>query len=170
MLSISCNKYVKSIEKDIEALTSNLIVVPEDLQTTISGIDTTINDFFSSKIKMVVYTNSESCSSCALSKLHMWHGIIKYAESYNGALKYYFIFNPPKGENIRLALKNSMLDYPVLLDSLGEFEHLNPHLPKNKAMHTFLLDEDNNVILVGNPLTNKKIEKMFYEEVEKRLK
>ena len=51
-------------------------------------------------------------------------------------------------------------------DREGQFEKLNPHLPKNKVLHTFLLDENNNVILVGNPLHNKKIEKMFYKIVE----
>lgn len=66
-------------------------------------------------------------------------------------------------------MKNNSLDYPVLLDTLGEFEKLNPHLPKNKALHTFLLDENNNVILVGNPLHNKKIEEMFNKIVEEKL-
>lgn len=36
-------------------------------------------------------------------------------------------------------------------------------------LHTFLLDEDNKVILVGNPLHNKKIEEMFYKIVEEKL-
>ena len=62
-----------------------------------------------------------------------------------------------------------MFDCPILLDTLGEFEKLNPHLPKNRALHTFLLDENNNVILVGNPLRNKKIEEMFYQIVEEKL-
>ena len=62
-----------------------------------------------------------------------------------------------------------MFDYPILLDTLREFEKLNPHLPKNRALHTFLLDENNNVILVGNPLHNKKIEEMFYKIVEEKL-
>lgn len=35
--------------------------------------------------------------------------------------------------------------------------------------HTFLLDEDNNVLLVGNPLENKKIEEMFWQIVEEKL-
>ena len=35
--------------------------------------------------------------------------------------------------------------------------------------HTFLLDENNNVLLVGNPLDNEKIEEMFWQIVEKKL-
>ena len=71
---------------------------------------------------------------------------------------------------MKLALiKNSRFNYPIILDTLGQFAKLNPHLPKNKALHTFLLDENNNVILVGNPLHNKKIKEMFYRIVEDRL-
>ena len=65
--------------------------------------------------------------------------------------------------------KNVKFNYPILLDTLGEFEKLNPHLPKNHLLHTFLLDENNRVVLVGNPLRNKKIEEMFYKIVEEKL-
>ena len=68
-----------------------------------------------------------------------------------------------------LMIANTMFDYPILLDTLGEFEKLNPHLPKNRALHTFLLDENNNVILVGNPSQNRKIKEMFYKTVEEKL-
>jgi len=64
---------------------------------------------------------------------------------------------------------NNAFDYPVLIDTLGEFEKLNVHLPKDRAFHTFLLDENNNVILVGDPLYNKMIRKMFYKIVEEKL-
>ena len=56
-----------------------------------------------------------------------------------------------------------------MLDTLKEFERLNPHLPKNRALHTFLLDENNRVILVGNPSRNEKIKEMFYKIVEEKL-
>lgn len=36
-------------------------------------------------------------------------------------------------------------------------------------MHTFLLDKNNNVILVGNPLVNKEIEKLFYKRTQELL-
>ena len=35
-------------------------------------------------------------------------------------------------------------------------------------MHSFLLDENNNVVLVGNPLTNKRIEELLWEFVDER--
>lgn len=96
--------------------------------------------------------------------MDLWNPLLEYSKSYNGLLNFYFIFRPAKKDikDVKLVLsKNVKFNYPVFLDTLGEFEKLNPHLPKNKALHTFLLDENNNVILVGDPLLNKKIERCF---------
>lgn len=79
-----------------------------------------------------------------------------------------------KNYEYRRYLSYSILVFVLLFCLLGchsqiKNEIMNPHLPKNKALHTFLLDENNNVILVGNPLHNKKIEKIFYKIVEEKL-
>lgn len=168
LIMVSCG-VGRDVEADLARLMAEPITLPSNSTLMVQGKDTVINGFLESDCKMVIYTDSASCSSCALNKLYLWQDMIDYSLENGEIVKFYFIFNPPSNENIRLTLRNSMLDYPVLLDSLGEFERLNPHLPKNKAMHTFLLDENNNVILVGNPLQNKEIEKMFYKEVEQRL-
>ena len=86
-------------------------------------------------------------------------------------LKFYYILSPQRQhiEKVRSALNVIDFEYPMIIDTLREFEKLNPHLPKNRTLHTFLLDENNNVILVGNPLHNKKIEEMFYKIVEEKL-
>ena len=55
------------------------------------------------------------------------------------------------------------------MDTLGIFERSNPHLPHTHMFHTFIQDENNNVLFVGNPLDNEKIEEMFWQIVEKKL-
>ena len=102
--------------------------------------------------------------------MFLWDPLITYAETYKGKLKFYFIFSTPKSDKVRNALKTNFFNYPVLIDEKGEFEKLNPHLPKNKAMHSFLLDKNNNVIMVGNPIYNKEIEKLFYQQTQELLR
>ena len=58
---------------------------------------------------------------------------------------------------------------PVYVDTLGVFEDANPQIPSGGELHTFLLDRDDNVLLVGNPIWNEKIEEMFWQIVEERL-
>jgi len=52
----------------------------------------------------------------------------------------------------------------------GSFERLNPHLPKDERFHTFLLDENNKVILVGYPVNNPKLKELYLKELNKKWK
>lgn len=41
--------------------------------------------------------------------------------------------------------------YPIIYDYHGTLDSLN-QFPKNRIFQTFLLDKDNKVILIGNPI------------------
>lgn len=45
----------------------------------------------------------------------------------------------------------------------------SPNLPSESMYHTFMLDENNRVILVGNPMLNKQIEDMMLSIVDEKL-
>ena len=48
------------------------------------------------------------------------------------------------------------INYPLLIDTLNLFI-MNNDLPRfDKRFHTFLIDENNNIILIGNPLHNRE--------------
>jgi hypothetical protein len=49
----------------------------------------------------------------------------------------------------------------------GSFERLNPHLPANEQFHTFLLNEENKVVLAGSPVHNEKLKKLYLAELNK---
>ena len=143
LLFISCGNK-GDIKKDLELLKSKYITLPTDIEFFVYREDSVVN-FMSSELKLIVYADSVSCGSCAIKTMYMWEEFLEYAEKFNNRLKYYFIFSPKKNDeySVKFALKNALFDYPLILDSKKQFENLNPHLPKNKAMHTFLLDKDN---------------------------
>lgn len=164
----SCNN--NTMKKKLSILTSQSINLPVKAKVTYNGIDTVMNDMFESELKLIAYTDSTGCLSCRINKMNMWIPFLKYAEMYDGRLKFYFIYHPTLDIRIlRDAMMLNPIDYPVIIDEKGSFEKLNPHLPKDEIFHTFLLDENNNVILVGNPLYNKEIEKLFYKKTQELL-
>lgn len=169
LLFIGCNS--AKIKKDLQRLQSAAVILPQQGQITILGRDTLIPDFMWSELKLIVYTDSVGCSSCTVSRMHQWNSFVEYAKQYGNRLKYYHILSPRKQDinKVRIALAGSALEYPVIIDTLGDFGRQNAHIPQNKALHTFLLDENNKVILVGDPLHNKKIEEIFYKIVEEKL-
>ena len=170
-LFIACSDQGQQFAKEIKNLQSKAIQLPSKGLVLQQGCELQEVNVNEKVLRLVVYADSIGCTSCAINRINLWDGFIDYAERFNDQLKFHFIFSPTKKDlnSIKLAIANSTLDNPIVLDTLGEFEALNPHLPKNRALHTFLLDKNNNVILVGNPLHNKKIEEMFYKIVEEKL-
>ncbi|MBE6334316.1 MAG: hypothetical protein E7071_05780 [Bacteroidales bacterium] len=118
------------------------------------------------KLSLVIYSDETVCSSCAVKGMYVWNELIDSTKNrYGDSLPFYFIFTPEKEQlvDLKIALKRSGFDYPVYIDTLGVFKQRNRHIPKNKLLHTFLLDSDRKVVLVGSPLSNYAIMQMFYQ-------
>lgn len=122
-------------------------------------------------LKLVVYSDTLICSSCRLREMQKWNPFLKRVERYQGDISAYFIFRPlAKDMNVfNFTMKALPPLCPVFVDTANVFSRNNSHISSNPKMHTFLLDENNNVILVGSPLENKKIEKLFWQIVEEKL-
>lgn len=50
-------------------------------------------------------------------------------------------------------MKRDKFDIPVYIDSEDRFNRLN-RFPSDPIFHTFLLDKDNKVAVIGNPVHN----------------
>lgn len=165
-----CN--CRDVQNEVKVLYSKPIIIPTekiDYYTNKAG-----NRISNSRVplmKFVVYIDSLECASCSMKKINEWDFIVDSIVQISNRINVYFILTPRKVNlySVRKVLISEGVRYPILIDTLGEFERLNPHLPKNQALHTFLLDENNRVILVGNPLRNEKIKEMFYKIVEEKL-
>ncbi len=167
---ISCYNR-KNIEAEIAEFTnSKVIFEPQKMVTQIHGKDTVYN-YRNDKLKLIVFFDKETCTSCVIDGLYDWNDFIADFKKNERYLKVFFIFAPPPNEmrNISISFKNSIIDYPIFIDTAGIFKKRNLHLPKEKVLHTFLLNKNNEVILIGNPLYNKKINQMFKEIVEEKL-
>ena len=168
----SCGDKKKQIERELVALGSKTVVMPSEKILTLLGKDTIYNNItIKSQLKLVIYSDSLSCATCMAGKMYLWNKIVNNIHPFGSKVSLNFIFSPAKKDMNQLisTIQRNRFKYPIIIDSIAQFEKLNPHLPKNKALHTFLLDKDNKVILVGNPLNNPKIEEMFYKIVEEKL-
>ena len=170
---IGCNGQVASFQEDIAILQSRPLYLPLDSMSKMETIsaDSVIHIRHIEEMKLVVYTDTADCSSCVLRKMYKWNGLLKKMEAYGELFQSYFIFRPlPKDMGVfYMSLKHFTPSCPVFLDSLGVLERANPQIPSNSDLHTFLLDKDNNVMLVGNPVWNDKVKKLFWQIVEEKL-
>jgi len=170
LTSISCSDKAK-ITEAIKKLQSQPIVLPTDEMKIVRTRDSLFRDFSHAELKLVVYSDSSECTPCAINRMYEWEDIIALDTIYSGRIKFYFIFSPNYKDlrSITRNLKAGVLFYPSFIDKLGFFLKNNPNIPKDRRLHSFLLDKKNNVILVGNPNKNESIKKIFIKEVKKKL-
>ena len=121
-----------------------------------------------SKLKLIVYADTSDCSLCFLNHLSLWNDFLPLEKKYNGAISFVFIIEARQNESSTLynQLLTTGLNHPIFIDDKLSFRKSNPHIPKEALYHTFVLDEKNNIVLVGNPLKNEEIEKLLYELIE----
>ena len=146
-LFVACTNRNQQFAKEMKALQSKEIKLPSKGLVLLQSTELHEVEMNEKALKLVIYTDSVGCTSCAINQINLWDSFIDYANQFNNQLRFYFIFSPVKKDlnSIKLAIANSMFEYPIVLDTLREFEKLNPHLPKNRSFHSFLLDKNNNV-------------------------
>lgn len=113
--------------------------------------------------KLVSYFDATGCTSCKLKELYVWRRMLAL-DSISSCL---FVFNTSKMEAPVQTLSNYRFNYPMYMDSLQIFEHCYPQLSKIQQFHTFLLDRDNRVILVGSPIGNSKMWNLYKSTIER---
>ena len=131
------------------------------------GRDTVAFDFSHCMAKLVIYTDSMSCSSCQIDRMYEYEEMIDFRSETGEKYLPVFIFSPRKGQgdNIRYTLSITRFRYPVLLDEAGGFPRLNPHIPSDNRCHAFLLDKNGKVILVGNPSRNPALWELYKKTI-----
>lgn len=135
------------------------ILFPSCPVFTIQGKDT-VDYKYQGIYKIVSYVDSSGCTSCKL-HLHDWAKLIDEFDSiYPNTVQFLFYFSPRKKEEIRRTLLLNKFYYPICIDEQDSINILN-NFPSDFNFQTFLLDADNKIIAVGNPVYNIKIKELY---------
>lgn len=127
---------------------------------TIQGKDTTDFSFIHSDYKVVTYVDSIGCTSCKL-QLPRWKEFMHAVDSLtNSKVPFAFYFHPKDMKELRYITRRDAFTHPICLDEMDNFNKLN-HLPNEMTFQTFLLDKDNKVVAIGNPVHNPKVRELY---------
>lgn len=166
----SCKNY--RMKRDMERFYNQTVLLPPSMQC-LEGEKIQHLDLQDSRSKIVIWYDSTECGSCKIKNLPAF----KHFESYCQDLKYdldlVFLFSPSR-QNVRQTLEEASIstklhDYPIYIDTANQFYKLNPHIPANKLMHSFLLDSEGKVVLVGNPIQNQAMFDLYKKTIEEMM-
>ena len=150
----------EKLEKLLREWTGKEIVFPNNPSFTIYGEQEADFKIPTDGYKVVHYLDSIGCISCKLN-LEKWKEYIAYMDSAtNGTVPCVFFFHAKEKREVKISLKEDNFDYPVCMDTANEFYQLN-RFPMYPILQTFLLDKDNRIVAMGDPVTNPKIKELY---------
>ena len=127
---------------------------------TIQGKDTVDWEFSNADYKVVTYIDSVGCTSCKL-QLPRWKKLVAEVDSLmNGRVPFLFYFHPKDMKELSYLLRRDRFTYPVCFDERDGLNRLN-QFPMDMTFQTFLLDKDNKVVAMGNPVHNPKVKELY---------
>ena len=136
------------------------IIYSNDMIFTLWGQDTLDYSIPHADYRIVSYVDSVGCTSCKLQLLR-WKSLMAEISSVSqDSVPVIFFFHPKNVEEIIYRLKFDKYNYPVCIDFDDKFNKLN-HFPADPTFQTFLLDKNNRVLAVGNPVHNPKVKELY---------
>ena len=165
------NKQKEEATKIVNEWIGKEIRFPDNVPCYISGKDTLPNlcsENFRKEFKILLYVDSAGCSSCRLN-LFEWKQLMEETDSlFQGKLGFLLYFQPKDEKEMGGLFVRDGFNNPVFMDTKGVINNLN-RFPQVMQYQCFLLDSNNKVLMIGNPVSNMKIWELYKEQIEKEL-
>ena len=154
----------EAVYRLVKEWTGKEIKFPERSVFTVQGKDTVDFSFQEADYKVLVYVDSVGCTSCKL-QLDRWKKVINEMTEETGQdIPFLFFFHPKDMKELRYLTRRDSFTYPVCFDEVDELNALN-RFPSDMTFQTFLLDKDNKVVSVGNPVHNPKVKELYLKHI-----
>lgn len=164
---VSCQKGKNDKDEIIRLVTEwqgKEIVFPNKIVFTRYFTDTVDYQIPDADYKVLVYVDSVGCTSCRL-KLGQWKSFINETDSLTaGNIPFLFFFGQGDYKEINYLLKRDQFDLPICLDQDDRLNKLNK-FPADMNFQTFLLDKENKVVVIGNPINNLAVRDLYLKQI-----
>ena len=111
------------------------------------------------------YVDSTRCMSCKL-QLDKWGEFINQIDSISSnRVPFIFVFQSALKSDLIHFLKKVGFEYPLFIDTKNSFDSLNG-FPTDIQYQTFLLDRNNRVLSIGNPIYNPDVRELYMDIIQ----
>ncbi len=155
----SCKRENKNIENTLLGIVGREINLIDSLKYY-SKKNGFYNDSPKTDLKVVTYIDG-GCGSCVF-ELNEWKEFLSSPKLKNVSCLF-FVKSYDK-KQIALILDEADFSYPVIIDLTNKFYEVN-EINADKNYQTFLVNKDNEIVLVGNPTYNSQIKKLYFETI-----
>ena len=161
---LSCIDGRNRIEKQVNEWNNKEILFPGNPVFTSMVKDTVPYRIPKTDYKVVVFVDSVGCISCKL-QLPKWKKFMHEVDSLSdGNVPFVFFFQTKDVRELRYILRRDNFSHPVCIDTEDSFYKLN-RFPGEMMFQTFLVDSENRVKVIGNPIHNLSVKDLYLKEL-----
>ena len=123
-------------------------------------------------IKLIKYVEIYNCTDCQIGQLSEFNNETSCSELAKKIPIIYIVklFNTKEINELYLKLCRKRIKGDVYIDTCNAFISANPQIPDNELFHTFVINKEGKVLMVGNPFANEKMEALFKKVIAKERK
>ena len=154
---VSCGRI--KIKKKLSEMQGRSLRLSFDDMLYIGGKD---NPCKTKELTWIVYHDSVNCKPCLIGHLPDWDSIRNHPTT---DCVFIFSAKPEEVSQYVKAYKENYIVAKVYLDTAEVFLKSNPQIPKETIYHTFLIDNHDSILLVGNPIRNEGVCRI-YEKIK----
>lgn len=166
-LFVSCTNKKKKLVGSVEEIMGHELVIPYSSLILCNNVNDEETEY-----KLIIYSDTSECSFCNVKNTFYWEALLDSVNSgfTEPQMNITFIYSPPKLEQERFIYNVQALKLPwkVYVDTCLAFQHSNPQIPQNGELHAFLINKKHEVLAVGNPLNNERIEKLLIKMIRRK--
>jgi hypothetical protein len=161
------NRKLIEVQHVVDEWIGKTIKFPENPKCYVFGKDTIANmcgDLYRKEYKILLYVDSTGCNSCRL-RLFEWKQLIAEADTlFRGQIGFILFFQPKSLSDVALLFKQTDFRYPVFIDMDNTINKLN-NFPAHYLYQCFLLDRNNQILRIGNPVMNLKVWELYKQVI-----
>ena len=158
VILVSCNSREKSQRDYYTSFMNQEINIPEEYVYLVNN-DTVELNLGNADFKILTYIPAKSCIPCNMN-LMRWGKLLEELHSHPEMdTEFIMVINSPKTQELLDNIRKSNFLNPVTFDPTNRLKELN-NLPEGNV-NTFLLDEGNRIIAMGDPSVNPKILELY---------
>ena len=161
---LGCDNNTKKIRDKVNSMLSQNVIFPTDLKEYAIHDSIYTKSKITGNYKIVTYFSPLLCTSCNLNRLMEWD-LLK-EEFPEIPFVYILSYNSEQDEeDIKSTLHEIQFLQKVFLDKGNHFHEQNSYLNFNPLFHTFMIDQNNKIILVGDPSTNDNVLQLYKRQL-----
>ncbi|HAM84463.1 MAG TPA: hypothetical protein DFK15_16010 [Butyricimonas sp.] len=166
-LFLSCNTKEKKINDIVKTWSGKEITLPLYLNSDSTNQDSIWVQLVRKKFKILTIVDSNECTECRL-KLFNWRLFIQDMDSLHANVSFLFIIYPNNKSFLAELKEKNKFQYPIFYDAKRQTMKMNK-FPQHPLFKTFLLDENNKVLLIGDPSNKPPLWNLYKQIITEKL-